>query len=328
MFNYRNNGDKELQQALGFLNEGEIFKFIEPQIRMMTLELRAAIGATVIDTLIAHYESDSFAIPGDNNAANNWMNIAVELAQSVIAHKAYSKAAPNLDLVHTSSGRKFTQDERMKAAFEHQINRSDEAIQSLEDQAFESLILHLNTDTDNLSGWIGSPAYIAQRDTFFESCKDLQNVVDIAESRKGFKMLLPIIKEVQKNTIKQIIGRSQYDLLLVRWKSRAETDADKALIEAIRPGLAYMAMAKAAIRFGAKFFQDGFFNRHDNALKGMKSLTIAERESISSGYKQDAYEAFRELENYLIEVKINANQEVIVDNPFPVSTPTNKFFRA
>jgi hypothetical protein len=328
MFNFRDNGNEELIEALGFIGNEELFKSLEQPLKIELLQSRKEFGATTIDTLIAFYESEDYNIPGDTSSAHAFLTTAVKLFQAVIAKRAYLIAAPNLDLIHTSSGRKFSQDDRIKSAFEHQINRSDDSIELQLELAIEAFIEHLNLDDDDLTGWKSSSQFLDLRKTFFESYLDFQACVDIGENRKAFRYLLPLIGEIQRSHVRAILGRDNYNSLLDRWKSRTETSEDLELISEIRPALALMTMSRAAIRFSAKWYEDGFFTRFNSALKGSKSLSQEDRQDTSNGFLQDAKLAFEALEHYLTSLRIQNGELLEVPDPFAMNDPSNKFFRA
>jgi len=225
-----------------------ISPFIAAAENMHVIKLIGQEQFNVFKTAYTDAAKDIEAIADADIAA------AITCCQNIISNLGYYLGLPVISLSIGSSGIQINSNENTKNAFQWQVNDLKDALMNLGFTAIESLLELLDSKTDKFSEYAASDQRKAAHSLLITSATDFNQYYEIASSRYVYKNLAYIMKRVEDQTVKRLLGADFFESI----KSDADPgDQMKELINSyLKPGIALLTIAKGVTERIVSF-QDG-----------------------------------------------------------------------
>lgn len=299
LFNLHNDGSRELQELTGLFYANNSFATIAPEIRTATDTVASLVGEDIIKTAEDRYESLSPDM--------DFINV-VRMPIACLAIMNWSKQ--NL-VSHEDSGRKMKLNDNDKVPFEWMIDRDDRELREKYYRAMDALYAYMAKDPDK---W-GITAF--ETESVVRNVNDLERIFPIEQSSYCFHLLLPLFIEVQRTTIKKLIGVEGFETI--------KTDPDGEFAYHVRRLVVLKALAVAVRRWSLTVFPLMVARRFAPSYQGNNEHSLATLKEIDwyvQGLQADAAAAQTELQE-LMSGGANGWKEVRL---LPENDKRKKFF--
>ncbi|MGA2823298.1 MAG: DUF6712 family protein, partial [Bacteroidales bacterium] len=156
IFNNNSNGILELKELIGFIYKSINFENMISYIGFAERDIKKIIGKEVFSIAEDHYHSENYEVepvagdppvegdpPGEGDPTPEEhpeylvLDELVKKIQLIVALNAYRRYVPSLDLMHSDKGRQITVTDTEKPAFEWQIEKDNENLVSLANEAMD-----------------------------------------------------------------------------------------------------------------------------------------------------------------------------------------------
>lgn len=287
LFNEVDASGGELHDILGFTDASISIGKVWSYLRTASREIYEIIGKTNYE--ICEAVRDAELAPEDESL----QTIATEenkelytLVRYAIALNAFRKYQPLNDIAFTTDGRLFRRDEHQVAAFEWQINNSDDAMERAYYEAVDDIISFiLDSDllepSDYMTQFTG--LYVPDLATF-------QRFVNINNSHLLYYKLAPSLRLCEQREIINRLGSRFLEYKLPERK-------DDYITNLIQNCCVYFAMADGIQKFSVQLFPEGLMKTEKT---NRKSASGYDKESTTLFYRQQLEGLFKNLE---IEIK-------------------------
>ncbi len=271
IFNKNDNGAEEIKATLGFIDAAVSFNEISPFIRKKKRIIVAMISPAVYSLAENHYNSDRFNETGQADARLRELDEIVVLIQTAQAAYAWHEFAPFKDLSHTSAGRRLRVDpDNEKIPSDRLFKKSDEQILQLAHSAADDLLKFMDectTDPTEPDGpatikslWRASTQYTTRKELFVPSLEDFETVFPLFGSYRMYSVLVPFLKETQRDLIKPSFASvADYNTLVAAIIAGNPTAAQLLIIEKARVPMVFNALKLAARRLSVQVLDKGIF---------------------------------------------------------------------
>lgn len=144
----------------------------------------------------------------------------------------------------SDSGIHINVTETRKAAFEWQVKRLRDSYLKRGADGLDDLLLFLEENEADYADWTDSDAQVEAREIFVQSAKNFQKYVNINSSRMTYTALLPIMRRIQEDRVRAVIGDDLYDELAGQVTDGAVSVDNEKLMRYIRPAMAHLSYAE------------------------------------------------------------------------------------
>jgi len=321
LFNKDDNGSLELKELIGFIYKSINFNNLKSYIRMAERDMIRIIGKDVFQTAQDHYNSDNYQaepVEGeDESIAYQTLDLLVARIQYPVAIHAYRKYVPNADLTHGDKGRQIYVSENEKPAFEWMIEKDNDNLIRLANEATDILLEFLDDHIEDthlvgeegeeeealLIPWADSDAYNLTKSLFINTVDEFQEVFMIGNSRFTFLSLAPILRRVQENELKPCFGESLYTDIMEEIKAREITGDNKPVLDRARQALGLLTLSIAVKRLTVDILPDGLFlNQVSGLVKSKLAAGKVDRNEVSVSLQRDGMVELRKLQDYLAKL--------------------------
>jgi hypothetical protein len=338
LFNKNGNGSVELKKLLGFIYASIEFENLETYIDIAQNDLiEDVIGQEIYDVAQAHYDSpdyehdDSGSGSGDDRTSEDLTNLVHKL-QLPIALMAYRNYANSADLTHSNKGRQIFVSENEKPAFEWMVKRDEENILNTAFRSTDLALKFLEDNIDLFPEYANSDAYAKQKGHFINTAKDFDSIFPIEKSRRLFVVLIPFINEIERKTLKAILGKDLYDELKAYITGDDSGSDLEELLDYVQPALALLTMAMAVRRLPVRVLPSGIFQSYvpeTVSLSPKKAADKDVRELFGALLERDGQVEIQKLQEYLLKKDTEAGGETYTPvDPTARHSENNSFFRA
>lgn len=169
---------------------------------------------------------------------------AIRICQKIIANLGYYQAVPVLAVSVGSSGIQVSSNEQTKQAFQWQVEELKESILELGFSGIEELLLFLEESPDKFPEYIASEQFLRQESFLVENAAEFSEHFNINGSRYLFAQMAYLMKRVEDQVIKELIGSALLNTLRT---DDLEGNKKKLADEYLKPGIVLMTVAKALI---------------------------------------------------------------------------------
>lgn len=299
LFNKDNKGSLELFELSGTFPASTDFRAIATEIHSATIDLRAIVGANVVEKAETKYVSTS---PSSDDLEY------VDYVRRPIAFLAISNYSRLTGLSHGDTGRKLKVDDNEKVAFEWQIDRDDRAMRERYFRSLDALFNYLLEKDDE--DFHSSELYGRKSASIVGSLSELESIYPVGHSHYTYFMLLPLFLEAQDKLAK-LIGQDNFNAL----------DQD-ALVSA-RKYVALSAIVTAVSRWSITVFPQEVARQFSPSYQGNRERRAAEISEIEYTVKnlnKQIADAEADLK-VALEIDELAGVKLIPDND-----PSKKYF--
>lgn len=278
LFNKDNTESGEILDVLGFTDADINLAKVWPYLRSASREIQTIIGEenyTICETV-----NEDIETADDENAE------LYDLVRYAVALDAFRKYAPLNDLSFTNDGRLFRRDEHQVAAFQWQIDNSNDA---MERRYYESVdeIINFIMDSEDLE----PSDYMTQfSGLYVPNLKAFQKYVNINDSHLLYFKLAPSLRLCEQ---REIINRMGDNFPIYK----AVAMRDSYIHGLVQNICVYFAMADGIQKFSVQLFPEGLMK---SEKPNKKAGTGYDKESMTLFYRSELASLLKMLE---IEMK-------------------------
>lgn len=258
IFDKNNNGAIELKERLGFIDAATEFIEVRPFLTREYNTITSLISSDIYEIAYAHYMSEDF-----NEEEQTILDELVILIQTTQALYAWHKYAPFKDLSHSNAGRRLRIDsdhERMPS--DKLLKKSDEQILQLAHSTMDELLKFLDDNIDNEDfgeEWQNSTQYETRKSLMVSSVEEFETVFPIFGSARTYYVLIPFLKEAQRDYVKPLFSETDYVALIEEMLEGNISAGNKIIIEKARIPIVFSALNMAVKRLSVQILDKGIF---------------------------------------------------------------------
>ena len=350
IFNKDSNGILELKGLIGFIYKSINFDNMKSYIGFSERDIKKIIGKEVFQVALDHYNSENYEFvfvpedppadpPADEHPEYAVLDELVKKIQLVVALNAYRRYVPSLDLMHSDKGRLIVVNNEEKPAWEWQIEKDNENLISLANEAMDFLLEFLDdhiADTieegdaaEPLIPWGTSDAYEASRELMIFKVDQLEKVFSVKGSRLIYLSLVPFMRRVQDNEIRACFTEEKWDELKEQWLDDDISEENEKIIDLARQPMGLLALGTAIRRLSVEVMPDGIFtNLVTNVIKSKSSTSKIDRNEVSGYLEKDGLKQLKKLQETLRKITVVAAGETYTAvDPTERIDPDKKFVR-
>ena len=266
LFNKDDPQSGEILEIIGFTDADINLVKLLPYLRTSSREIYNIIGKTNYEICEAVFEDG-----GSEGEENTEL---YELVRYAIALDAFRKYAPLNDLQFTNEGRLFRRDEHQVAAFQWQIDNSND---SMERRYYESVdeIINFIMDSEELEP---SDYMTAFDGLYVPNLKAFQKYVNINDSHLLYFKLAPSLRLCEQREIINRMGAKFADYKAMK---------DSYLFGLVQNCCVYFAIADGIQKFSVQLFPEGLMkaekpNKKAGSGYDKESMTLFYRTQLES----------------------------------------------
>lgn len=204
-------------------------------------EVLPLLGRSLFDSLNAAYNNGA---PADPAAAPLAL---LPYTQRIIANLALADTMDVSQVSITEAGITRLEREDEKSAYHYQKIEAQQYFKRIGYNAQEDLLSYLEENLTTYPGWKNSEAYKAAKRFFISSATDFSHYYNINNSRLTFRSMLYLMERAEQFQIKDVIGADLFTEIKTQLQADTLSDANKKLLDYIKPALAYLTIADAAL---------------------------------------------------------------------------------
>lgn len=278
LFNRDGDGEREIRELLGVISAGVSFDKWEPLLPFGVRDVAAIVGRSVILEL-----SDIYNLPEgaerDLVLSIEGMPEALAYLRQAVALFTWLKIIPTLDAQHDENGRSRRLGENEKGLTALQEWKDEQNILRLAYEAVDALIETMTVNRHTY--WLESPKYSVRGSLLLRSKEDFDQYYNIG-SHRLFVTLLPMIREVQGDSVEPIIGRDRLASLIA-----GDSMLESLMGETARRAVALLTMEKAILRLPVEVIPEGVVQIQvsqpvSSRLRAEKDARMAAAASLSA----------------------------------------------
>lgn len=284
LFNKNELQGGEILDILGFTDADIPINRIWPYLRSATREIFNVIGETNYTLLEGEFENDSET------------KELYDLVRYAVALDAFRKYAPLNDIQFTNEGRLFRRDEHQAAAFQWQIDNSNDALERSYYAAIDEIITFV-MDSEDLE----PSDYMTQfTGLYVPDLKTFQRFVSINDSHLLYFKLAPSLRLCEQREIINRMGAKFMDY-------KAKEHKDSYITNLVQNCCVYFAMADGIQKFSVQLFPEGLMKKEP---VNKKSASGYDKESTALFYRNELAALLKTL-----EVEMKKLEPVFVSKP-------------
>lgn len=273
LFDHYGRGSEELVAALGLISTGISFDKWTPLLPLGIRDVKAIVGADVVDTIIGYYEHET---------CPDCLTTALQYLQKSVAYFTWLKVIPTLDAQHDESGRSRRLGENEKGLTALQEFKDEENIRRLAYESVDALVEELDRVKPDF--WTTSAKYAARSGLLIRSREDFDEYYVIGSNRL-FVTLTPIIREIQDTVVAPVLGPKCLAALL-----GGERTGTYGLINATAcRAIALLTIRKAVERLPVEVIPEGVVQvQQSQPVKSRLKAEQAARVAVAASLGADA----------------------------------------
>jgi len=322
LFNKNGTGSLEFKALIGFIYKSINFDNLKSYVGFAERDLKKIIGKEVFQVAQDHYDSENYLLetPDEDHPEYPVLDELVAKIQYPLAVHTYRKYVPSSDLTHGDKGRQIFVSEQEKPAFEWQVEKDNENLLRLANEATDLLIEFLDDHIDDeiildpvegtteyVIPWGTSAAYLASRELFINTVDEFQKIFMIGGSRLVFISLVPFMRRVQDNEIKACFTAEKYAELCEDIKDGDFSAENAIILDKARQPLALLTMSVAVKRLTSEVLPDGIFsNLTTSVVKSKMPASKIDRNEVSASLEKDGLRELRKLQDHLAKLEAAA----------------------
>lgn len=291
-------GDTNFGQHYAGVNNNMAWEELTPAIRQATEKfVLDYVGTELYDDLAAKYIAGT--------SLTTQQSETIRKLQDAIAYYAVYHILPEKNTVLASLGVVQQSPEGGSTPTNQWSWRAkrDSALQNGDfflDRALAYMEKQVKAAVSYFDLWKNSAAYKVRTSDFFRSTSDLDEFVNIQQSRRSYISFVRFLKQVEEEEIQTLLCTDLYPLLLVA----SPTTANAKLIPMVKKAVAYLGAAKAIPHHRIVIDGDGFrvvsftdqFEDRRNQTNSIHSDAI---EALQKTMENTGQKALKELRKFL-----------------------------
>ncbi|MDD3815979.1 MAG: hypothetical protein PHZ02_15190 [Desulfocapsaceae bacterium] len=334
---------EELQQHIRMITNGD-FDNVKPSLKRAARYIIRVVGKEVWEAAETHYNSEYYnnvndpdyepwtpeeedppetppetpdPDPEEEPIDYSLLDQLVNYIQDALVHYAYWLWSPQGNVIFSDTGYQEAKNDNLQPAPAWKIEKAEQSLLDTAHEFVDDLIEFLDEHIEAFEFWAGSEHQAETKSLFLNSAREFSRYYNINDSRRFYIEIRRFIIEAEKSHIAPIISRETLDLLKEKQKDGDLENDDNALIEEIRPALAYLVMHHAISLLPLEIFP-GSITERVSAPASNQKRTGARTElmnTLAAKLQTLATDNLQRLRDYV------ANLETLEDEP-QISTAT------
>lgn len=226
----------------------------------------------------------------------------IDKIQPVIAQFAFLYYIPVGQLTIDNAGIRIASDEKMKAAFERQIDDLKDSTMRNGYAALEDLLKFLEANKATYTIWAGSSAYTVFKEFFITSATEFSKYYNIQNSRLTFNSLKAAMRKVEEFNVHACLDDDTYDTLKAQVLSGSVSSDNEKLLNFIKPAVAYLTIANGLTDMNVKVGDSGvvtFRNISTTTNKAYEATSDKIQDAIIKKATEDGNAYLKRLRDFL-----------------------------
>ena len=224
------------------------------------------LGDTLLAALDAWYTTS--APP----PANTWYTKLLPYVQKATANFAYFMAADDLNIHSGENGFTVVANSNHVAASEARTKAFKENRERLGYEAIELMLRFLEANKAQFASWTSSPAYTISYKYPINTADELNDCIEVGQSRLVFTKLWPHMDYAVSNNIVGATSQELYDAILAQLKADTVSVANQKLLTPLRQALAFFAWSYKAQAENDNVNRGIYYTKGQNALNFVKHI--------------------------------------------------------
>ena len=295
-FNIQADGQDEIRDVTGFTDADLSFSSLKSSLEAAAEDVVKVIGQKTYEAIYNLYAAEPLTEEEDE------LDLIKKL-QICIAFNGIRIYAPLKDLAFTNQGRSMRVDEHHKSAFEWQIDRHNESMESAYYKSLDRLIESLdkiNPTIDGTEKWKDSDVYKNSFDVLFRTTDEFNEFFAI-ESRYLLMKLAPGIRKIKMEELIPRMTKDVFNQYMANLKSGTEVENEQILYQ-MKSACAYLSLAWAVPRMSATLFPSGIMQSYVSDRMTAQAKKVPEKSEVgvlALCFEEDGKRALNMLEELL-----------------------------
>lgn len=183
----------------------------------------------------------------------------LEKVQNPLANLAYLLYIPIGNIQISDSGFHVTETANKKIASQYRIEDIKKSFKEAGYEGIDVLLEFLEDNASTYSKWKSSGAYTIFKQFFINTATDFSDYFDINSSRLTFLSMKSTMKKIEEFEIRSVISKALFDKIKIEIANTLSADNKTLLNDYIKPAVAHLTIARAAIDLPVEFTDSGLF---------------------------------------------------------------------
>lgn len=271
-------------------------------INAFKVEIRKVTRDFIIPFVTKEFYNDLATKYLDGSAMNDEEKEVLELLQDTIAEYTIWNLSPSFNVTigdlgiqenHGSQG-------QSPAASQWRYKNFHWKVMKQADLHLDVTLKYLDQNATQFPVFDANRAKLRIDNFLVRTTDDFQQFVNISQSRRTFRKLIPSMLKANLRYIVPILGKPFYNELLVQLKEGTLTDKNKEILPHIQEVICHYALWHAIPHLAVMIEEDGIFVLSSTDGMNTKNLAHEERlQDLKESSNNDAVQAVTFLKNYL-----------------------------
>lgn len=318
---------EELQQHIRIITNGD-FNNVRPSLKRASRYIIRVVGKEVWEASESHYNSDDYQNVHNSDYEQEdeglqLLDQLVDRIQDALVHYAYWLWSPQANVILSDTGYQEATTENLKPAPAWKIEKAEQSLLDTAHEFLDDLIEFLDEHIEEFEFWSGSEHQAETKALFLNSAREFSKYYNINDSRRLYTEIRRFIIEAEKSYITSIITKEKMEILKEKQKDGDLENDDNALIEEIRPALAYLAMHHAISLLPIEIFPGSVSERvSDQASKQKRTGARVElMNTLGAKLQTIANDNLQRLRDYVANLETPEDEpQISTASPEPIVT--------
>lgn len=266
---------------------------INSAIEQATEFVKEIVSETIYDIAETHYKSDDYKQTGFEI-----LDGLVFAFQKAIANYAFYVHFPFLSVRISNDSITRRQADGEQTAYKYQMDDVRNALVIAAYQYIDLLIKYLDANKTEITEWETTDEYKTIRQTFFNSYKQYNRILEIGNNAFLFYQLAQIMNEIIVDELEPL-----YDFTTIRteYETLSETDLTNRILGMVRRFLVYRSFATMLLRFDFNMIPKPYREQLDNEMtkSNRANAEIIAREKLSAIFNIKANSYLQDFESFI-----------------------------
>jgi hypothetical protein len=287
LFKQANNAKAEEIRQYISVNSSITFDSIKPYIESAENKyIKKILGAEQYAELLAYYHNpDAWSeYPLDPKTSAENLQLLLVLIQKALINLAFLDGFPVLSINIGDSGAFRIESDAQKPLFQYQEENLKNSFRNEGFNTLDAVLEFLESRIPEFPVFESSQTYTIFRQKFIRTASDFDMIYNISSSRLVFLHLQRYIDIVNDFEIIPVIGRSQFDELLLLVSAAGEPTGEQArLINFIKSIQAFLSVSGGIATLGVNITYNGaYFHSDTSNSSNFKKKEPAGRDTLSA----------------------------------------------
>jgi len=222
----------------------------------------SVLGKDQYKDLMSWYHQDSGSSSSSGSGiplTENEQQDLLEKVQEPLANLAYLLYIPMGNVQASDGGFTVMETTNKKIASQYRIEDLKKSFREAGHEGIDTLLEFLEDNADTYNLWKSSSAYTVFKQFFINTAGDFSEYYNISSSRLTFLAMKSTMKKIEEFEIRQVISKALFDKIKAEIAGTLSADNQTLLDDYIKPAVAHLTIARAAIDLPVAVTDSGLF---------------------------------------------------------------------